>query len=167
MKHVRAGVAIKVPGGAPLYYREEDIHEQFVRGGGSGGQSVARTANCVVLIHRPTGMVIRCHATRSRDLNRKKARLELQLRLDALHRGKGSVRGKKALKQQKAKRKKAARGRAKYGGELAATGARVAAKGGVVEGRRRRGRGHFWLGWRRKGLPHPRARYLSRKAYKL
>lgn len=34
---------------------EEDLEEAFVRGSGPGGQSVNKTANCVVLKHKPTG----------------------------------------------------------------------------------------------------------------
>ena len=97
------------------WYREEDLQEQFVRGGGAGGQSVARTSNCVILRHVPSGLQVRCHATRSRDLNRKAARRELQLRLDELARGRGSVRGQRAARAVKAARKARARARGKYG----------------------------------------------------
>lgn len=34
---------------------EKDIQERFVRGSGPGGQAVAKTNNCVVLTHIPTG----------------------------------------------------------------------------------------------------------------
>ena len=145
-KHVRAGVQIKAPGGIPLLFREEDVKEMFVRGGGSGGQSVARTANCVVLRHVPTGIIVRCHATRSRDLNRKRARLELQHRLDDLARGKDSVRNVKALKRQKSKRKKHARSQAKHGSPF------KSGVGVVVEVRGRRGRKpEIGRSWRWKG----------------
>lgn len=63
---------------------ELDLEEQFVRGSGPGGQSVNKTANCVVLIHKPTGIVVKCHETRSLDQNRKKARALLVTRLDNL-----------------------------------------------------------------------------------
>jgi hypothetical protein len=38
---------------------EGDLEEMFVRGSGPGGQAVNRTANCVVLKHLPTGIVIK------------------------------------------------------------------------------------------------------------
>lgn len=38
---------------------ESDFQEQFVRGGGPGGQAVAKTNNCCVLKHLPTGIVVR------------------------------------------------------------------------------------------------------------
>lgn len=80
------------PGGRPLLYDERDVEEVFVRGGGPGGQAVAKTSNCVVLRHVPSGLRVRCHATRSRETNRLLARRELQLRLDELHEGPASVR---------------------------------------------------------------------------
>lgn len=38
---------------------EAELEEQFVRGSGPGGQSVNKTANCVVLTHLPTGIVLK------------------------------------------------------------------------------------------------------------
>ncbi len=73
----------------PLYFSEAELSEQFVRGSGSGGQAVQTTSNCVILSHLPTGLTVRCHKTRSLDLNRRAARAELQLQLDSLHRGAG------------------------------------------------------------------------------
>ncbi|XP_025092896.1 probable peptide chain release factor C12orf65, mitochondrial isoform X2 [Pomacea canaliculata] len=59
-----------------------DLEEEFVRGSGPGGQSVNQTANCVVLKHKPTGIVVKCHETRSLETNRKRARERLQDRVD-------------------------------------------------------------------------------------
>jgi len=53
---------VKRPGGVPLWYTEGELVESYVRGGGSGGQAVAKTNNCVILRHTPTGIIIRCHA---------------------------------------------------------------------------------------------------------
>lgn len=36
--------------------KEEDLDEQFIRGSGPGGQAVNKTNNCVLLLHKPTGM---------------------------------------------------------------------------------------------------------------
>ena len=38
---------------------EEELEEQFVRGWGPGGQATNKTSNCVVLKHKPTGIVIK------------------------------------------------------------------------------------------------------------
>lgn len=147
------------PARAPQWYKEADLEEQFVRGSGAGGQSVARTANCVILRHVPSGILVRCHATRSRDLNRAAARRELQLRLDTLMRGRDSVRGKRAARAVKAKRKKGARSRAKYG----ARGAAPAVLGGGRVRRRRAAAGRFpfarpralWQGLKKKRKRSP------------
>ena len=38
---------------------ETDLEESIVKGSGPGGQSVNKTSNCVVLRHRPSGIVIK------------------------------------------------------------------------------------------------------------
>lgn len=55
----------------------EDITEKFIRGSGSGGQKINKTASCVYLKHEPTGIEVKCQAERSRELNRYIARREL------------------------------------------------------------------------------------------
>uniref|UniRef100_S4R5U0 Chromosome 12 open reading frame 65 n=1 Tax=Petromyzon marinus TaxID=7757 RepID=S4R5U0_PETMA len=62
--------------------REEDLREQFVRGSGPGGQATNKTSNCVVLKHVPSGIVVKCHQTRSLETNRKLARGILRGKLD-------------------------------------------------------------------------------------
>ena len=57
--------------------REEDLEEQFVQGGGPGGQKINKTSNCVRLLHRPTGLVVAGQESRSRDRNRELARERL------------------------------------------------------------------------------------------
>lgn len=61
---------------------EKDLKEDFVRGTGPGGQATNKTANCVVLTHIPTNIVVKCHATRSLIENRKEARKLLLNKLD-------------------------------------------------------------------------------------
>ena len=53
---------------------EEDIVESFARGSGSGGQKINKTSSCVQLQHTPTGTLVRCQKTRSREANRWLAR---------------------------------------------------------------------------------------------
>lgn len=69
---------------------EDDLEEQFVRGSGPGGQATNKTSNCVVLKHIPTGVVVKCHQTRSVELNRKRAREILQEKLDIVYKGEES-----------------------------------------------------------------------------
>lgn len=59
---------------AALNLREEDIDESFVRSGGRGGQNVNKTSTCVVLLHRPTGVQVKCQTTRHQGQNRILAR---------------------------------------------------------------------------------------------
>jgi len=74
---------------------EPEIREQFVRGSGPGGQAVNKTANCVVLKHIPTGIVVKCHESRSLDENRKKARQILISKLDNLINTEDSIEAQK------------------------------------------------------------------------
>ncbi|XP_062561542.1 mitochondrial translation release factor in rescue [Armigeres subalbatus] len=71
--------------------REEDLEEMFVRGSGPGGQAVAKTNNKVVLTHKPSGMVIQCHSSRSLFKNREEARRLLIVKLDEMENGDQSV----------------------------------------------------------------------------
>lgn len=70
---------------------EADLEERFVRGSGPGGQAVNKTANNVVLKHVPSGIVIKCHKTRSLGENRKEARKILAVKLDNEINGEESV----------------------------------------------------------------------------
>ncbi|XP_008468171.2 probable peptide chain release factor C12orf65, mitochondrial isoform X2 [Diaphorina citri] len=70
---------------------EKDIQERFVRGSGPGGQAVAKTNNCVVLTHIPTGIVIKCHQSRSLSENRKTARELLVAQWDVQVNGEDSL----------------------------------------------------------------------------
>ena len=64
-----------------LGVREADWDESFVRSGGHGGQNVNKTSTCVMLVHRPTGLQVKCQTTRHQGMNRFLAR---QLMLDKL-----------------------------------------------------------------------------------
>ena len=72
---------------AALGVREADIDETFVRSGGHGGQNVNKTSTCVMLLHRPTGLQVKCQATRQQGLNRFIARRLLLDKIEALKRG--------------------------------------------------------------------------------
>ncbi len=96
-----------------LGVRESDIEESFVRSGGHGGQNVNKTSTCVMLLHRPTGLQVKCQATRQQGMNRYFAR---RLLLDKIEeRQKGFVAARRAeiekIRRQKRKRSRRARDR--------------------------------------------------------
>ena len=49
---------------------EEDLDESYILGGGPGGQKTNKTSNVVRLAHEPSGFMVRCGETRSRETNR-------------------------------------------------------------------------------------------------
>jgi peptide chain release factor len=72
---------------AALGVRESDIEESFVKSGGHGGQNVNKLATCVMLLHRPTGLQVKCQATRQQGLNRFIARRLLLDKIEKLQTG--------------------------------------------------------------------------------
>ncbi len=60
-----------------LGLRDSELEEKFVRGGGKGGQKTNKTNNCVCLTHVPSGIVVKCHREREREINRYLARRAL------------------------------------------------------------------------------------------
>ena len=93
---------------AALGVREADIEESFVRSGGHGGQNVNKTSTCVMLLHRPSGLQVKCQTSRQQGLNRFMAR---RLLLDKIEeRQKGFVAAQLA-KREKIRRQKRKRSR--------------------------------------------------------
>jgi peptide chain release factor len=83
---------------------ETEIEESFLKGTGPGGQKINKTSSAVQLKHIPTGIVVKSQETRSRQQNRKLARLLLAEKLDILEKGDQS---RTAIKAEKARAKKA------------------------------------------------------------
>jgi protein subunit release factor B len=55
---------------AALEVRATDLEESFVRSGGPGGQNVNKTSSCVMLLHRPSGLRVKCQTSRYQGVNR-------------------------------------------------------------------------------------------------
>jgi peptide chain release factor 1 len=59
----------------------EDIAMSFMRSSGPGGQHVNKTSSSVRLVHKPTGIIVRCQDEKSQQANRKKAMKILRAKL--------------------------------------------------------------------------------------
>lgn len=88
---------------------EADLEESFVRGAGSGGQKINKTSSCVYLLHRPSGIEIKCQKDRSQAANRFFARRELCEKLAEKIEGEKSARRQKAEKIRRQKRRRSRR----------------------------------------------------------
>jgi protein subunit release factor B len=91
---------------AALGVSEADLRESFVRSGGHGGQNVNKTATCVLLVHEPTGLQVKCQTTRQQGLNRFIARRLLLDKLEALRTGHVSAERARIEKIRRQKRRR-------------------------------------------------------------
>lgn len=91
-----------------LGIREQDLEESFIRGSGRGGQKVNKTNNCVYLRHIPTGIAVKCHVDRSRELNRFLARRELCDAVEQMQTGQCAARARviQRMRRQKDRRRR-------------------------------------------------------------
>lgn len=92
-----------------LEVRETDLVERFVKGSGKGGQKVNKTSSCVYLLHKPSGIEIKCQRERSQSLNRFLARRELCDRLEEKIQGIHSARRQAIERIRRQKRRRSRR----------------------------------------------------------
>jgi protein subunit release factor B len=94
---------------AALGITDDTLVERFVRGSGAGGQKINKTSSCVFLKHLSSGIVVKCQADRSREMNRFLARRELCEELEAIRDGRESARVQEMEKVRRQKRRRSRR----------------------------------------------------------
>ena len=88
-----------------LGVREVDLEETFVRSGGHGGQNVNKVATCVMLVHRPSGVQVKCQSTRQQGLNRFLARHLLLDKIESQRKARADAERSRLEKIRRQKRK--------------------------------------------------------------
>jgi peptide chain release factor 1 len=74
------------PSAVEVRLDERDLDESTMRGSGAGGQHRNKTDSAVRLLHRPSGIVVRCESERDQSQNRRVARAVMRARLWELER---------------------------------------------------------------------------------
>ena len=92
---------------------EDDMEESFILGGGPGGQKTNKTSNVVRLVHEPSGLMVRCGETRSRETNRWIARRTLAEMILEREKGRKTAARQAAEKIRRQKRRRSRRQRQK------------------------------------------------------
>ncbi|EAL85637.1 hypothetical protein KXW98_000047 [Aspergillus fumigatus] len=85
---------------------DADLTVSYLKGTGPGGQKINKTNSAVQLIHKPTGIVVKSQATRSRSQNEKIARQILADKVEELLKGDAS---RNAIRAERARKKKASK----------------------------------------------------------
>jgi len=117
---------------AALGVSEGDLEETFVRSGGPGGQKVNKASTCVMLLHRPTGLQVKCQTTRQQGLNRFLARRLLLDKIEALRRGYVAAERARVAKLRRQKRRRSRRAKQRMLADKARQSARKQLRGAVA-----------------------------------
>jgi protein subunit release factor B len=96
-----------------LGVQEADLEETFVRSGGAGGQKVNKSSSCVMILHKPTGLRVKCQTSRQQGMNRVLARRILLDKLEERQRARAAAAKseQEKIRRQKRKRSKGAKER--------------------------------------------------------
>ncbi|GLA37848.1 hypothetical protein AnigIFM63309_004822 [Aspergillus niger] len=97
-----------------LKIQDADVTVSYLKGTGPGGQKINKTNSAVQIIHKPTGVVVKSQATRSRSQNEKIARQLLADKVEELLHGDQSRAAIKADRARKKKASKMKKSRRKY-----------------------------------------------------
>src|SRR5438876_5112808 len=89
-----------------LGVNESDLEETFVRSGGAGGQKVNKSSSCVMLLHRPTRLRVKCQRTRHQGLNRFLARRLLLDKIERMQEGSAAAERARIEKVRRQKRQR-------------------------------------------------------------
>ncbi|CAI7566955.1 unnamed protein product [Penicillium pancosmium] len=119
-----------------LKLNDEDLSVAYLKGTGPGGQKINKTNSAVQISHKPTGIVIKCQATRSQSQNHKIARSLLADRVEAHLKGDQSP-SRVSIKAEAARKKKASKvkkARRKYRGLEGESAELEAEEGGEDDG---------------------------------
>jgi protein subunit release factor B len=116
-----------------LGIRDEDLEEHFVRSRGRGGQNVNKVATCVVLLHRPTGTLVKCQRERSQALNRFHARRILADKIERARLGAVSAEAERIARLRRQKRRRSRRAKEKMLADKHARGEIKARRARIVE----------------------------------
>ncbi len=92
---------------------ESDLEESFIRSSGPGGQKVNKSSSCVYLVHKPSGLSVKCQRERSQTLNRFLARRLLLDKIERQQKGFIEEERKKLEKIRRQKRKRSKRAQEK------------------------------------------------------
>ena len=84
----------------------DEIHIVAVRSRGPGGQNVNKVETCVTLLHRPTGITVKCQEHRTQYDNRFFAREQLVEAVDHYHKELRKQKRHKAEKLRRQNRKR-------------------------------------------------------------
>jgi protein subunit release factor B len=116
---------------AALGVREDDLEETFVHAGGKGGQNVNKVATCVLLVHRPSGLYVKCQRERSQGANRLIARALLADKIEEARLGRASARQQEQEKIRRQKRRRSRRSKQRMLADKHAHAAKKASRGRV------------------------------------
>ena len=111
---------------------EADLEETFVRSGGPGGQNVNKTSSCVMLLHRPTGLRVKCQTARHQALNRFLARRLLLDKIERMQKGYVAAEQARIEKIRRQKRKRSRRAKERMLADKARHGEKKRLRGAVA-----------------------------------